>query len=121
MRKLLLCVVLFSGALSVAFYAPEGTLGGRITDPAGAVVADVPVRIQHWEADKLHRFAVAEDSLLKTDRDGCYSVVLKPGLYDVFITFPSFSPIAKRIKVEGGETADFSPKLKFDRTTTLAD
>jgi Carboxypeptidase regulatory-like domain len=121
MRKLLLCLALITGGVALGSPATEGTLSGRITDPAGAAVAEVSVRIQHWEADKLHRFAVTEDSLLKTDMDGRYSLNLNPGLYDVFVTFPSFLPVAKRVKVEAGKVTDFSPKLEFDRTTTFVE
>ena len=64
---------------------------------------------------------VTEDSLLKTDMYGQYSLNLNPGLYDIFITFPSFSPVAKRVKVEAGKVTDFSPKLTFDRITRFVE
>jgi hypothetical protein len=110
-----LAVLCFAGDHS------DGILKGMVTDPAGAVVADVPIRIQHWERDQLGHPALIEDTLLKTGRSGDYSVSLPAGVYEVFLTFPSFSPVARRIRVEAGKTVEVTFKLKFDPTTKFVE
>jgi hypothetical protein len=32
----------------------------------------------------------------------------------VFVSFSIFSPIAKKVKIEGGKPTEFSPKLEMD-------
>jgi hypothetical protein len=49
--------------------------------------------------------------------DGRYSIGLKPGVYDVFFSFPIFSPVAVKVKLEAGKTVDFDTKLKLDHLT----
>ena len=58
-----------------------------------------------------------EYPVLKTGPDGRYSIELKPGVYDIFFSFPIFSPVATKIKVEVGKTLDFDTTLKLDRLT----
>ena len=42
---------------------------------------------------------------------------LKPGVYDIFFSFPIFTPVATKVKVEAGKTLDFDTTLKLDRLT----
>lgn len=105
MIKLLLCCVLIHGVFAFASDRTDGSLSGVVLDPSGAVVAGVSIRIQHWEIDKSGHPALKEDSLVQSGPDGRYAINLKPGVYDVFTSFPIFSPVAKKVKVEGGRHA----------------
>jgi len=114
MRKLLLCCVLINGVFAFAADGSDGSLSGVVMDATGAVVVGAAVRIEHWETGKSGHAALKEDSLVQSGQDGRYAINLKPGVYDVFISFTIFSPAAKKVKVETGKTFDFSPKLKID-------
>jgi Carboxypeptidase regulatory-like domain len=94
-----------------------GTLRGVVTDLTGAVVPNVAVRVVHWDTSVVGRTTLKEDSALKTGADGRYSINLKPGLYDIFFSFPIFAPVAMKVKVEAGKTVDFDTKLRLDRLT----
>ena len=110
------CVALIAVCLSNLALAqqPEGTLSGLVTDPSGAVVANLPVRIEHWNLGKSLPAELKQDSVLMTGADGRYSTNLNPGIYDVIFSYPIFCPVAKRVKVEAGKIVDSSVKLKFD-------
>ena len=118
MRKVLSLCLLLLCLVSLAWGEhPDGTLSGAVTDPAGAVVANVSVRIEHWEGRTASSPAeLKQDVALTTNADGHYSMDLKPGIYDVFFSSQLFSPVAKRLKIDAGKTVHFSPKLKFDPT-----
>lgn len=118
MRKLLLCCLLINGVFAFGSEPTDGSLSGVVLDPSGAVVMGVSIRIQHWEIDKSGHPALKEDSLVQSGQDGRYAINLKPGVYDVFTSFPIFSPVAKKVKVDAGKVCDFSPKLKIDPYTS---
>jgi hypothetical protein len=96
----------------------DGTLRGVVTDFTGAVVPDVAVRVVQWDISEVGNSVVKEYSALKTGPDGRYSIDLKPGIYDVFFSFPIFSPVAMKVKVDAGKALDFDTKLKLDRLTS---
>lgn len=112
-----LCVltIFLHGSLFAA--DTDGTLRGMVTDFTGAVIPNVAVRVVHWDTSEVGKATVEEYSALKTGADGRYSIDLKPGLYDIFFSFPIFSPVAMKVKVEPGKTLDFDTKLKLDRLT----
>jgi hypothetical protein len=95
----------------------DGTLRGVVTDLTGAVIPNVAVRVVHWDTSEVGNATVKEYSALKTGADGRYSVDLEPGVYDIFFSFPIFSPVAMKVKVEAGKTLDFDTTLKLDRLT----
>jgi hypothetical protein len=49
-----------------------------------------------------------------TDDHGSFSFTLEPGVYDIFISYPPFSPVAMKIMVNAGKESVFSPELKYD-------
>ncbi len=95
----------------------DATLRGVVTDVTGAVIPNVAVRVVHWDTSEVGNATVREYPVLKTGPDGRYSIELKPGVYDIFFSFPIFSPVATKIKVEVGKTLDFDTTLKLDRLT----
>jgi hypothetical protein len=96
----------------------KGTLQGVVMDFTGAVIPNAAVRVVHWDTSEPGNPMVKEDSALKTGADGRYSIDLKPGIYDIFFSFPIFTPVAVKVKVEAGKTFDFDPKLKMDSLTS---
>jgi hypothetical protein len=112
-----LCVLLFCfcriGLAADGAEDRDGTLHCVVTDFAGAVVPNASIKIEHWETSKgVH--VLKEDSSAMTDQYGRYSIALKPGTYDVFLSFLVFSPVAKKVKIESGKPTEISPKLEID-------
>jgi hypothetical protein len=89
-----------------------GTFRGVVRDPDGAIVADATILIQHWQLKdgSLSHPLPLREPLVYTDSQGRFSVQLPPGIYDVFISFPIFSPIAKQVRIEAGRKT----KVKCD-------
>jgi hypothetical protein len=56
----------------------------------------------------------AQDVSVVTDSSGVYSITVPAGFYDVFISAPSFTPIAAKVIVKQHEQAKFNPKLRVD-------
>ncbi len=96
----------------------SGTLKGVVTDPAGAVVEGVLIRIVHWGLDD-KRKTVESEIALHTDTNGQFKVELAPGIYDLFLSGPWSSPVAKQVKVEAGKETEFNPKLEIGRFIKL--
>jgi len=120
MSKLFWLCVLTIFLNGVSFAADtDGTLRGVVTDLSGAVIQNVAVRVVHWDTSS--SATMQEYSLLKTGADGRYSIDLKPGVYDIFFSFTIFSPVAMKVKVEGGKTLDFDTKLRLDRLTNTVE
>jgi hypothetical protein len=113
----LLVVALF--AFATGQTAPStkqiGTLNGVITDFDGAPVGDAVIRMEHWGSDNLHRTKLLNELLVRSDGYGKYKIELEPGLYDVFVSDRTSSPVAKKIRIEAGKTSVYSPKLRLDR------
>ncbi len=89
-----------------------------MTDPAGAVVEGVLIRIVHWGLDD-KRKTVESEIALHTDTNGQFKVELAPGIYDLFLSGPWSSPVAKQVKVEAGKETEFNPKLEIGRFIKL--
>lgn len=109
---LTICLNGFSSAADT-----DGTLQGLVTDSTGAVVPNVAVTVAHWDTSEIGHATLKEDSALKTDTYGRYSIHLKPGIYDICFSFPIFSPVAMKVKVEAGKTLNVDTKLKVDPLT----
>jgi hypothetical protein len=92
----------------------NGTLHIVVMDFSGAVVPNASIRVEHWEMENGAPPALKEDSSARTDQYGSYTITLKPGTYDVFVSFAIFSPVATKVKIEAGKPAEFSPKLQVD-------
>lgn len=108
-------VAIFCVLLAVFCRAADlGVLKGVVTDPTGAVVSGVLVRVERWQANEAKHFVLQDGIVMYTDRDGRFSRLLPPGLYDVFISDAAFSPIATKVRVEAGKETTFSPELKYD-------
>jgi hypothetical protein len=91
-----------------------GTLHVVVMDFSGAVVPNASIRVEHWEMANGAPPTLKQDSSARTDQYGSYTITLKPGTYDVFVSFAIFSPVAAKVKIEAGKPAQFSPKLQVD-------
>ncbi len=94
---------LFLLSLGISKNSPDGTLTGVITDPVGAIVQGVTIRVQHWKFDKNFDARAECDVLLYSDKSGRFAIQLPPGVYDLFVTSPGMSPVAKEVEVKSGK------------------
>jgi hypothetical protein len=104
---LLLCVNATSAETNVC------TLHGTITDETGAAIPNTRVLVQWDSSSKWVSGHEVKDASLRADAYGKFSVQLPPGFYDVFVSAPAFSPVAKKLRIEGRvNTLEF--RLKID-------
>ena len=73
----------------------------RVTDPSGAVVVGVPVRLVPSPD--------SPPSKMETDDKGQLSLALSPGGYSLFIDFFGFKPVATFINVQAGKEVQVVP------------
>ena len=75
---------------------------GRVTDPSGAVIIGVTVRLVGRRTKKL--------VTVRTDDNGEYTVDLEPEIYDVEAEFPGFKKAKRKhipVQPEGRSFVDF--------------
>ena len=104
-------VALLSAATHAQTFA-TGTLKGVVTDPAGAVVTGVLVRIVYWGHSGFGKLPEKDMTVFK-DTNGQFKFELAPGIYDLFTSAPGFSPAAKQVKVQSSKEMVFNRKLEF--------
>lgn len=93
-------------------------LRGTVTDPSGAVIAGTLIRIVSWHRNAGGK-APESDMAVYTDISGQFKCEVTPGIYDVFVSDPGFSPEARQVNVESGNETVFNPKLKLSRFIKL--
>jgi hypothetical protein len=92
--------------------APTGTLRGVVRDPSGAVIPGAAILVQHWKrATSTSRPAPSIEPYVYADPQGSFSVHLAPGGYDVFISYPAFSPSAKEVIIEPSKVTPLDCEL----------
>jgi len=91
-----------------------GTLKGVVTDQTGAAVDGILIRKENWGVDARQHPMIKGETSSYTDLEGRFSLTLAPGVYDVFISSSSFSPIAKRVDVKAGNETAYNPQLSLD-------
>jgi hypothetical protein len=109
----------FAAAVSIALLtaflwtaanaATSGTLRGTVVDSEGAVLwmAHVLVRPDLTGRDG----ADPTNKMVRTGRDGRFSVQLDPGFYDVCVMADAFVPTCQKISVE--ETKTVEPRFRL--------
>ena len=106
-------VLLFISVMSNA--SDIASVKGQITDPAGAVLQHAMIRIESWEVDKVTGHdRVKAEFVVYSGANGRFLQELSPGLYDVFVSSPAFTPVAKKIKIESGRETLLNVEMKFD-------
>ena len=58
-----------------------------------------------------------QDVSVLTDASGVYSAPVPAGFYDVFVSFPAFTPIAANVIVKEGQRVVLNAKLYLDPPT----
>ena len=80
----------------------RGTIGGRVTDPSGAVVAGAEVRATNPQTDA--------SAPAKTNQDGIYQIpYLIPGTYTLHVEYPGFKTLDRsgiEVRVNDNLTID---------------
>jgi len=115
MRIYLACFLIIATSLALMGSDPSnGTLHGTVRDGTGAIVPGAAILIQHWQIGKNGKHSVPiEEPLFYADSQGQFLVHLPPGLYDVFISYPTLSPVAQKTKVEAGKEVMLNCELSF--------
>ncbi len=113
-RRILVLLVIFCTVSTRSYGSQPGVLKGTVTDPSGAVMSGVLVRLVHWKPGDNRRFQIIDNAVSYTDDHGSFSFTLEPKVYDIFVSYPPFSPVAMKVLVKGGSESVFSPELKYD-------
>ncbi len=101
----LVCVALWC-PIATSSDASDGTLDGSVVDATEN--APIPYAFVFVHARR------GADRTLRVGSHGEFHVELTPGIYDVFVAASGFSPTCKAVSIRGGETVQFSPKLRAD-------
>lgn len=115
---LTLTAIALLSAATHAQTSATGTLKGAVTDPAGAVVTGVLVRIVYWGHSGFGKLP-EKDMTVFTDTNGEFKFELAPGIYDIFVSAPSFAPAMKQVNVDAAKVVVFNVKLNFSRYIKL--
>src|SRR5208282_115880 len=87
----------------------SGSIEGRITDPAGAVVVNAAVGLKSLDT--------GEQQTTTTGSDGTYHFnLLKPGHFEVTVTAAGFAKVVESSAVTVGQTVDVSVALEISKT-----
>jgi hypothetical protein len=94
----------------------QSTIGGRVTDSVGAVVANARVLIHCDPSGRTCGAApnLNQDMSVVTDSTGMYSITVPTGFYDVFVSAPAFTPIAAKVIVKEHRQTKLNLKLFVD-------
>jgi hypothetical protein len=102
-RVCVLSLLLLAISVLATSGAQTGTLRGVVRDPTGAVLPGAAVLIQHWRVIATNRSLLAVEPIVYADSGGKFVARLAPDLYDVTVSYPAFSPIAKKVEVKLGK------------------
>ena len=119
-------IILFAGLSLLfgftAFSADPGTLSGTVMDEQGAAIPNGRV-IAHWDSagldDVKENIGMRDDKIATTDSTGHFSLELPPGVYDVFVAAPGFSPHCEKLTLKTQETHRYEVRLKVSRMITI--
>jgi hypothetical protein len=119
-------ILLFAGLSLLfgftAFSADPGTLSGTVMDEQGAAIPNGHV-IVHWDSAGLDgvtdNIGVRNDEIVTTSPTGHFSLELPPGVYDVFVTAPGFSPHCEKLTLKAQGTHRYEVRLKVSRMITI--
>jgi hypothetical protein len=119
-------IILFA-ALSLlfsftAFSADPATLSGTVMDQQGAAIPNGRV-IVHWGSAGLdgvkQNIGIRDDKIARADSTGHFSLELPPGVYDVFVTEPGFSPHCEKLTLKAQEMHHYEVRLRVSRMITI--
>ena len=91
-----------------------GELAGTVTDPSGAVVANVPVQLKSLDEGSVNN--------QNTSSNGYYHFAyLKPGNYSITVNAPGFQAAEKKVTVALGAAASANFQLALGSSTTTVE
>jgi hypothetical protein len=85
----------------------EGLLRGTVVDPA-----DAPIPAFILIHSDLRDNKITTQVPIKPD--GTFQLTLPPGLYDLFVGYSAFLPIAKLVEIKNGKTTHLKLTMKID-------
>ena len=85
----------------------NGVLRGNVVDPM-----DAPIPAFLF----IHSNASGNNiaAQVPVNSDGTFQIDLAPGLYDLFVGYTAFQPIAKIIEIKSGKTSHLKLSMKLD-------
>jgi hypothetical protein len=104
-------IAMLSTACPLGYSQDSGVIGGRVTDPTGAVVPGAAVTVTQIEMNF--------ESVTATNNEGLYRVLsLRPGPYRVTVTAPGFEHLIRDgLSLRQGETMNIDLALKLGAAT----
>jgi hypothetical protein len=104
--------------LALAVSSDAATLHGTVIDSQGAVIPNSHIVVR-WDSIGLdgvtENIGTKEDTTATADQTGQFQLDLPPGVYDVFVTAPGFSPHCEKITVKGKGIQPYDVRLKVSR------
>ena len=85
----------------------KGLLRGEIVDPA-----DAPIPAFVFVHSDLRTSKIAAQ--IPISSDGTFQINLAPGLYDLFVGYTAFQPIARVVEIKSGKTTHLKLAMKLD-------
>ena len=87
--------------------AQTGNLKGIVKDTGeGAPVGNSYI-IAHPSSPQ----GLGDDIRVPVDRDGVFSIDLRPGFYDIFVARAGFAPVCRKIEIRAGKTTAYMPRV----------
>lgn len=85
-----------------------GSIAGRVTDPAGAVIANATIGLKSLDTGEEHSTA--------TSSEGTYRFnLLKPGRYEVSTSVTGFAKTIQSVSVAVGQTTEVDMALEISK------
>jgi hypothetical protein len=112
-RFLLVTVISSLGFLgpSVSAQVKENQKPSELLGNVSDAAENAPIKYAYV---LVHNGSDKKDIIAKLDERGRFSLVLTPGLYDIFVTAEGFSPICKKIEISAGHATTYKARLKPD-------
>jgi Carboxypeptidase regulatory-like domain len=106
------------GALSVGGVAQplQSRLTGRILDGQGQPIPGAAVIVLADPSDPagyISSWDPAWQKLIRSDEHGMYSLPLGPGIYDVFVSMPTFDPRCAKVRLVSGSPTVLDMELRL--------
>ena len=108
-RFVIVSLVLFCWPSTTGLVAQElntGKLSVDVADAENAPITDAFV-LAHSQFGK-------KDGTAKLSQNGRFEISLEPGLYDVFVAAPAFTPMCKVVEITRGDTTVLKSRLLPD-------
>ncbi len=114
-------IVLLVGLATVAF--GQARFSGTVTDENGGAIPGAFVLL-HWDSAGStvglnSNVGMKTDLVLATDEKGRFVAEVPPGFYDLFVSAMAFTPMCRKIRLNGIATTQPTFRMKVDPKVTM--